>query len=209
MKLIIIFSTLVLFVSCNSTDKANSENNQINQSDNSKETLDSVINFKIDTSTLEGKQEYILNRFTYIDPMRSPDFDTLIDLTYDGNKDYIIGYYGLSGTGIKNRIQVFLFSKKADNYILDSILSDIPNPTFYIDKRKITGFYIGNGGGGGGKLEWLNNQWINTKSFTVDKQDDGSAIWTITFPLKNKTIKTIKPFQMIPPEDILETNIKL
>ena len=200
---------MVLLVSCNSTDKSDVENKKVTQLDTLKETVDSIINFKIDTTTLEGKREYILNRFKYVDPMRSEDFDTLIDLTYDGNKDYIIGYYGQAGTGIKNRIQVFLFNKKADNYILDSTLSDIANPTFYIDKRKITGFYIGNGGGGGGRLEWLNNKWTEkTKSFTVDKQDNDSAIWTIIYPLKNKTEKTTRPFQMIPPTDVLESNIK-
>jgi hypothetical protein len=30
----------------------------------------------------------------------SADYDTLIDLNYDNIKDFVIGYYGHSGTGI-------------------------------------------------------------------------------------------------------------
>ena len=71
----------------------------------------------------------------------------------------------------------------------------------------ITGFYIGNGGGSGGKLEWINNKWTTTKEFDVDKEGD-STKWNISYPLKKKKKVIVRPFQMIPPEEILETDIK-
>jgi hypothetical protein len=191
---------------CNSIDTAVIENKKTLPADTVKENEDSVIKYKIDTTTLKGRREYILNRFMYDDPIRYADFDTLIDLTYDGNKDYIIGYYGQSGTGIKNRIQVFIYDKGVDNYLLDSTLTDIANPTFYVKQKKITGFYIGGGGGGGRKLEWKKDKWVVTKSFTVDN-DNGKGLWIIKYPLKHKIDTINRAFQMIPPDDIMETGL--
>ena len=148
-----------------------------------------------------------MNQFLLENGLVSPDYDTLIDLTYDGHKDYIIGYYGKSGTGIKNRVNIYLFNPKRHSYILDEQLSNLSNPTFYIKQKKITGFYIGNGGGGGSKFEWINNIWTLTKEFDVDKDGDTTK-WKISYPLKKKKNTIVRPFQMIPPEEILETDIK-
>lgn len=79
------------------------------------------------------------------------------------------------------------------------------NPTFYIKQKKITEFYIGNGGGNGSKLKWIDKKWIVTKMFDVDYQIN---IWKITYPLEMKTENITRPFQMIPPKEILETKIK-
>ena len=86
-------------------------------------------------------------------------------------------------------------------------MSRLSNPTFYIDQKKITQFYIGNGGGSGSKLEWINEKWVETKVFVVD-ENKIKTIWKITYPLENKSENIVKPFHMIPPEDVLETNIK-
>ena len=204
----IIISTLIFFLlnSCNSSDNKISEGQNKPSETTSLITADSIKS--IDTLTLEGKRAFILNKFlTEGEIQRFADFDTLVDLTYDGNKDYVIGYYGSTGTGIKNRIEVFLFNQLTNSYFLDTLLSDLPNPTFYLDNKKITSFYIGHGGGGGSKLEWINSKWTETKSFTVDKQDT-VALWIIKLPLKNKSITSRRPFQMIPPDDILETEVK-
>jgi len=42
-----------------------------------------------------------------------------------------------AGTGIQNRIKVFFFESKKNDYILNEQLSDLPNPTFYINNKKI------------------------------------------------------------------------
>jgi len=168
---------------------------------------DSLAKAHVDTSTLYGKREWIMNHFLIENAPSASDFDTLFDINYDGYKDYVIGYYAQAGTGIKNRIKVFFYEPKKNNYILNEQLSDLPNPTFYINQKKITGFYIGNGGGGGGRLEWINNEWTVTKEFNVHCEGD-TIKWNISFPIKKKEMVVVRPFQIIPPKEILETDIK-
>jgi len=148
-----------------------------------------------------------MNHFLLENGLVSPDYDTLFDLTYDDLDDYIIGYYGKSGTGIKNRVNVYIYNQKRQCYMLDEQLSNLPNPTFYIKQKKITGFHIGNGGGGGQRLEWINKKWTMTKEFEVDKDGDTTK-WKISYPLKKKNEVVVRPYQMIPPNEILETDIK-
>lgn len=164
--------------------------------------IDSLKN--IDTSTLAGKRQYILNH--YLTETFHGDFerDTLFDLNYDGAKDYVLHVYGQCGTGIKAGVEVYLYDQKHRHYIHDSTLSAIRNPTFYIDKKKITGFYLGHGAGSGMKLEWKKGKWTCTKSFEVDNQMDSSK-WIIHYPLTNQTETLIGPYQMIPPKELLET----
>jgi hypothetical protein len=211
---------LLCFCSCNNTNKkekldkdvapivTKATSEQAPTSDSSINAYDSLRNLKVDTTTLAGKRECIMNQFYIENDLSSPDYDTLIDLTYDGNKDYIIGYYGRSGTGIKNGVKVYFYNNKYNCYIFNQQLSDLPNPTLYIKKKKITGFYIGNGGGGGRLLEWLNNKWTTTKEFVVHNDGDTTK-WKISYPLKKKTEIKVRPYQMIPPEDILESDIKM
>jgi hypothetical protein len=198
MRIVLHILTIIILTACNRTDNRkdiqakDTTQHQIDTSlsntsriDDETETdpYDSLANAYVDTSTLQGKRRWIMNQFLVENGLSSPDYDTLIDLTYDGFQDYVIGYYGKSGTGIKNRVKVYLFNSKKQCYILDEQLSDLPNPTFYIKQKKITGFYIGNGGGGGGRLEWINNKWTTTKEFDVDKEGD-STKWNISYPLK-------------------------
>jgi hypothetical protein len=216
----IIILTFTFFSSCNTTDKksVNQTNtvlkvdtlilvkqpaNEIPQTD----PYDSLANAKIDTTTLKGKREFIMNHFLIGNRPSSPDCDTLFDLNFDGQKDYVIRYYGQAGNGIKNRIQIFLYNKKHDCYIFNEQLSALPNPTFYIKQKKITSFYIA-GHGSGRRLEWINGKWTETKIFNVDSQEN-EGIWEIEYPLTKKKKKIKLPFEMIPPKEILETNITM
>ncbi len=169
--------------------------------------FDSLANVKIDTTTLAGKRQRIIKDFIIEYAPSQPDYDTLFDLNYDEYEDYVIGFYGPSGTGIKNGVMVYFFSPNLNSYILNEKLSKIPNPTFYIKQKKITGFYIGNGGGRGWRLEWLKNKWTTTKEFYVYKEGDTTK-WKINYPLTKKNRVIIRPFQMIPPKEILESEIK-
>lgn len=187
-------------------DSTTSERNSSGSS-SYRDTFDSFARAYVDTSTLKGKRNWLMNQFLIENGLVSPEYDTLLYLTYDGHKDFVIGYYGKSGTGIKNRVKVYLFDQKRHCYTLDEQLSDLPNPTFYIKEKKITGFYIGNGGGGGGRLEWINNKWTTTKKFEVDKDGDTTK-WIVSYPLKKKKEVLVRPFQGVPPEEILETGIK-
>jgi hypothetical protein len=221
MRLPLIFFALLILTGCNLQERKapqpanDSSHSKIDTSHSKPEKVeqpvetdpyDSLAKAFVDTTTLKGKREWIMNHFLIEYRSSSADFDTLFDLTYDGHKDYVIGYYGQAGTGIKNRVEVYFYDKKKNNYILNERLSDLPNPTFYIKQKKITGFYISIGGGGGGRLEWINGKWTPTKEFEVDNEGDTTK-WIITYPLKNKKEVKIKPFQMVPPPDILETSI--
>mgnify|MGYP000639798054 CR=1 FL=1 len=168
---------------------------------------DSLQQVIIDTTTLAGKREYIMNHFIIDNSPSSEDYDTLLDMNYDGIEDYVIGYYGQMGTGIKNRIKVYLFDKISKCYKLDAQLSGLSNPTFYLEQKKMTAFYIGQGAGSGCKLEWINEQWITTKTFIVDSHNK-NIIWNINYPLKDKTEELFLPYNMIPPAEVLETNIE-
>jgi hypothetical protein len=166
---------------------------------------DSLANIQIDTTTLQGKRQWIMNQFLIEEPLLI--YDTLFDLTYDGFEDYVIGYYGKAGTGIKNRVIIYFYDPANSSYILNDQLSDLLNPTFYIKQKKITGFYLANGGGDGSKLEWLNKKWTLTKEFYVSNEGD-STKWNINYPLRKKSEVKMRPYEWIPPQDILETNYK-
>lgn len=157
-----------------------------------------------DTKQLQQKRQSILKSF-YHTPSVAVDYDTLVDVNYDGYRDYLISDYGASGTGYKYKIKVYVYSKRRKNYFLDEQLSSLVNPSFFIAEHKITGFYIGGGGGWGRKLEWIKNRWILTKEFDVDNNGD-STVWEVNYPLKNEKKRVIRPFQMLPPDEILESN---
>lgn len=163
-------------------------------------------NRKVDEATLKVKSQKLLAAFNAESKITSADYDSLIDLNYDNIEDFVIGYYGQSGTGIKNKVRVYIYDIQKNDYVLNNQLSNLSNPTFYVDRKKITEFYIGNGGGSGSKLEWINGKWIETKMFEVD-HNEIKTVWKITYPLKEKTEYLAMPYQFIPPKDILETNI--
>lgn len=162
---------------------------------------------KIDESILKSKSQILLKEFNSESKITSADSDLLLDLNYDGVKDYIINYYGQSGTGIKNKVRIYIYDLKKNEYVLDKRLSDLSNPTFYIDKKTITEFYIGNGGGSGGQLEWINKKWTTTKTFEVE-ENEIKTVWKVTNSRSGKIAYFALPFQSIPPKEILETNIK-
>lgn len=217
MQPILSIPVFLLLVACNVPEKTDPpektvdfSTNHLHANDTAKPDevgyFDSLRMAVVDTTDGKGKREWIRNQFIVEFYEPSPVDDTLFDLTFDGVADYVIRYYGRSGTGIKNGVEVYLFNRKCLCYIRNEQLSDLRNPTFYLDQKKITGFYLGNGGGGGARLEWINNEWTVTKEFDVDGKGD-STEWVITYPLKKKKEIKVQPYQMIPPGNILETNI--
>lgn len=167
--------------------------------------FDSSNTYLPDNRQLKRKREKILNQFLASNSPASSDYDTLVDLNYDGYRDYIIGYYGLAGTGFKYRIMAYVYSKKSNAYVFNKDISELTNPSFFINEGKITGFYIGLGGGHGKKLQWINKKWILTKEFSVSNEGD-RTMWVIYYPNTQRQEKIVHSFQVIPPEEILETN---
>lgn len=164
---------------------------------------DSLKTALVDTTTLAGKREFILNQFLISNEPHGPDFDTLFDLNYDQFEDYVIGFTYPSGTGIKNGIEVYLYNKTGNSYLHDSLLSDLANPSFYLDDKMITGFYLGHGGGHGVQLERIKNKWVATKRFSVSYDENKQSIWYITLPLTGKKTEILHQYEDVPPEEIL------
>ncbi len=162
---------------------------------------------QIDESILKEKSKLLLTQFNSQSEILSAASDTFLDLNFDGIDDYIINYYGSAGSGIKNKVSVYLYDPTKNDYVLNDQLSDLSNPTFFIAEEKITEFYIGNGGGGGSELHWKNNKWITTKSFAVENNENKS-LWIITNESTGEIEKVTLPFQLVPPKIILETNVR-
>ncbi len=167
--------------------------------------FDSLLQTEIDTSTLEGKRIQIMQEFALFNSPSAPDYDTLFDLNYDGYLDYVIGYYGQSGTGLKNRISVHLFNPKNNNYLKDSLLSSIANPSFYLEEKMLTGFYFGNGGGSGEQLNWIDKKWTITKTISACSVDyPDSATWNIHYPVSGLNEVILDLYRGIPLNAVLK-----
>ena len=80
--------------------------------------------------------------------------DTLIDLNGDNFKDIIIEYYGSAGTGVKNRVTVYLYNNSTKKFTPCEQLDYLANPTFHFKEKIVAGYYVANGGGHATKLKW-------------------------------------------------------
>ena len=116
--------------------------------------LENLKTTKYDTTTINGKYAKLVADLKINYTITPGSADTLIDLNYDNNPDILIEYYGTAGSGMKNYIYAYLYDKQKNNFVLDTFLSSLVNPTFYFDKKIITSYYIANGGGSAWKYAW-------------------------------------------------------
>jgi hypothetical protein len=168
------------------------------------DVVDSLSSLQFDTSTSEGKRKHIMNQFLIEWGGLGPEYDTLLDLNYDGVDDYAIGWYGLAGNGLKHNWNVFIWEPRTSSYHADTNLTGLPNASFFSRDSLITSFYIAYGGGYGEQWEWQKGDWRQTMTFYVENKEDNSD-WLLTYPRTGKK-KTIRhPYQGIPPARILRT----
>lgn len=166
---------------------------------------DSLFQVELDTMTLQGKRDKILLDFLNFNSPSCPDYDSLFDLNYDSYLDYIIGFYYQAGTGFKNGIEVHLFDPKNKIYRADSLLSSIANPSFYLNEKMITGFYLPHGAGGGEQLEWVQGRWLITKSFSAGSYNEpDSTYWHINYPLTGRKDSILDLYRGIPIQKVLQ-----
>ncbi len=99
-------------------------------------------------------------------------YHTLIDVNNDRIEELIIEYYGLAGTGLKYRMDVYHLDESLCKYILNKEISNLANITF--DSNFIYGFYIANGGGEANKYEWEGNNVKLIEKYTVDIMSDNA-----------------------------------
>ncbi|MFT5602998.1 MAG: hypothetical protein ACI9N1_003261 [Flavobacteriales bacterium] len=129
------------------------------------------------------------------------DVDSLIDVNFDGELDYVIRYYGCCGTGIKNRMQVFYRNKKLGKFEYVEELN-LMNPSFSYDRKHIYWFYLANGTGDMGELKWNGRKWIKVYSYFADNEGE-ETVWH-KLDENDKLIKEIAmPYQGVPPEELL------
>ena len=84
--------------------------------------------------------------------------DTLIDLNSDGRVDYLREWYGLAGSGLKNRVYVALANGPVGSYRPSEQLNGLGNPTFYLDSARVYGYYVANGGGEATSFSWAGDR---------------------------------------------------
>jgi hypothetical protein len=215
MKQLLFVLVMICLMNCAADNKNETKTNFVfnsspsipekNSSEEMDDRYDSLFR-TIDTSTLEGKRNLIKScALLYLCPGFT--YDTLFDLNYDGFGDYVINNYGCAGTGLKAAANVYLYNPKFKGYQFSNKLSPFVNPSFYINQKKISSFYLANGGGWCVLWEWKDKEWIVTKEIYVDNNGD-STRWEIRYPVKNDSAVIIMPYQMIPPSGILETSLK-
>jgi len=132
---------------------------------------------------------------------RSSGYDTLIDLNSDRYKDILIEYYGDFGTGLKNRIRVFLFDPLHNKFKECRQLSNLANPTFYFNKKIVVGYYVAIGGGYAAKLKWdhLKLDSLENIDIEVNNSVENHPLFTISsynYVTKKRLIKTVSSMEL-------------
>jgi hypothetical protein len=98
-----------------------------------------------------------------------------------------------------------LFDPNGKKYRKDTLLSSVTNPSYYLIGKMITGFYLGNGGGGGDQLEWMNGAWVVTKKVSASSGENyiDSVYWSIYYPLTGKKDSVLDLYRGVPIKAVL------
>jgi hypothetical protein len=127
-------------------------------------------------SVLEKKAKILLSKLKSTGEYSSTGKDTMMDLNGDHYIDILIEYYGLAGTGLKNRIEVYLYNHPAKKFTRCEQLCELCNPTFYFNKKIVVGYYIGMSGGDAAKLKWNGLRLDSLEKIEVDIQWKGNEM---------------------------------
>lgn len=132
------FITIAIFLTL-STISCNKSSNNINHSD-----IKIITEAMISLVNLTKNAEYPL-----LDAR-----DTLMDINCDEFKDILITYHSPSGTGETNCIIALLYDKEKGKFVKNEQISQLTNPTFDCNTKKVTSYYLGNGAGYTLLLKW-------------------------------------------------------
>lgn len=99
----------------------------------------------------------------------------LLDINGDDHLDLIAEYYRTSGSGVKNRVDIFLFDKRLNKLSSEPFALD--NPSYY-ENDIITSHYYGMGGGSAVKYQIVEKQFIPIEkiSINIDQHDTGIIV---------------------------------
>ena len=161
-------------VNTNSVEALEKEKNNIPYSKRPeyKRFLDSMSLIGYDTSTIKMKAKALVNTYNIenCQYLLCSTKDTLLDFNYDGNKDLALYYFTHAGSGLKNIANIYLFNK-ALNKFSDTVFTSLNNPSFYLEHKQYTVFYIAHGGGSGGLFGWYSGSWKKLTSYSFSKGD--------------------------------------
>jgi hypothetical protein len=150
--------------------------------------------------SLKDKARLLIGRLKIKEDYPPGGQDTLIDLNGDHFKDILIEYYGLSGSGEKNGVQVYLYNNIRKEFVQCEQMNYLANPTFYRDKKIVVGYYLANGGGYAAKLKWtgLKLDTLEHIDITVNWQVDQPIFKLVShnFVTKNSTSKVLNTMSL-------------
>lgn len=106
-------------------------------------------------------------------------YDTLIDLNNDGIDELFFEYYGLSGSGEKNRIELYQYDTIENVFKINESMSELVNPSFYFENNTICSYYIANGGGSASKYRWDMGKTALIENYNIEifSQDSMKVIF--------------------------------
>ena len=100
--------------------------------------------------------------------------DTLEDFNFDKVNDIKLDYGYIHGRGTGS----IVFLSRNSNYYYDTFLSNFPNISFDKQRKVLSGWRMGLGGGFGYEYRW-ENKWILKKEIYLD-QDTEHTLWKVT-----------------------------
>lgn len=129
----------------------------------------------------------------------NPDF-ALLDFNKDGFDDLFFEYYGLSGTGEKNLIDIYFF-EPTKNKFTDTCFT-LWNPSYFFDKNIITTYYYGNGGGSATKYLLSDGKFLPIENVEIAiefSKDFKATFWYSQNPFSD-TLKFVDTMMRLPKE---------
>ena len=137
-----------------------------------------VLRYPDSTASIRGVQKFLRDSLALelVNLGLGGGRDTLIDLNGDGREDYLREWYGLAGTGVKNRVYVALASGLIGGFKPCAQLNCLGNPTFYFDRSEVCCYYVGAGGGEAIALRWNGDKLDTLMRISVGQDDVDSGL---------------------------------
>ena len=136
--------------------------------------LDSFHSSKHDTSAIEMKAEAF--KFAY-NNSRQHCYGTsakgyqLLDINYDGHKDLLLLHQPISLIGFGVDVGIYLYNPNEKRFE-NNVYQFFSNPSFYLEDKEITDFYIALGGGYGSLYKWRNGKWEKIKQYNFGERNE-------------------------------------
>ena len=123
--------------------------------------LDRLVNIKETITESERKKlrDSIILNIESLNDEYCITRDTLLDVNYDGELDFIVKTYGKQGSVKETGMLVYPFSKTDNNYIYSSDLSKIKNPEIDLENKTIVGYSLSESGGTGERYLFENGNF--------------------------------------------------